>query len=336
MNTKPMPELNDYERPDRPAALRDALQPWTAVMRFILRRVLFIGISLLGAVTLVFFFTLATGNPVLLLTGGAASKEDIAAVMRLHGLDLPVWQQYLIFLRDAVTGNFPKSLRFDASPFDMLWPALRMTLLLASAATVVSLLIGLAVGYLSVRASSVWIRRSVLALLTLVQSVPVFISGLLLVLLFSVRLGWLPTAGAEDLRHLILPTLTLALLLTPQIARVFRASLIENGNSDHVRAALSRNIPLRTIEIRHVVMNSLTPVIALLGVQLGSVFGGTVLTETVFGWPGLGTAFVSAVAVKDYPVIIACIAIIAVIIGIFGLASDLLTRWMDPRGREVF
>lgn len=291
--------------------------------------------SMWGAVTLVFFFTLATGNPILLMTGGAASLDDIARVSQLHGFDQPLWQQYLRFVFDIFTGQFPASLRFETSPFDSVLPALKMTALLAGAASVISLTFGLLLGYVSVRAKSAVLRGAIFWALTLAQSVPVFISGLLLVLVFSVQLGWLPTAGASSARHLILPSLTLAFLLVPQIARVFRSSLQQNSQSDHVRAALTRNVSLAHIELRHVIANSLVPVVGLMGVQLGSIFGGTVLTETVFGWPGLGSTLVSAVSYKDYPVIIASIMVISLIISLFAILADVIGALLDPRSRST-
>ena len=298
---------------------------------FLLQRLAATAVAVLGSISLVFCLVFATGSPATLLAGAQASREDIAALNALYGFDRPIYEQYGSFLLHAMRGEFPHSLRFDIPAFEVLAPAIPLTLLLVSSALVVGAVTGLAVGHLAATASSRLLREGPLALLTVVQSTPVFVTGILAVLLFSLTLGWFPTGGSGSLRHLVLPALTLSLLIAPPVARLFRTSLLQQRDKDHVRTALSKQISRTQVQLRHVAVNALVPVLALLGTQAGSLLGGAVLTETVFGWPGVGTVMVGAVGMKDYPVILAAVVLIAVTVSLCNLLADLLIAVVDPR-----
>lgn len=308
--------------PRRPPDIRPA---------FLLQRLAATAIAILGSVSLVFFLVFATGSPATLLAGAQATREDIAALNALYGFDRPLHEQYWRFLANALRGDFPLSLRFDIPAFDVLAPAVPLTLQLVLTGLVAGAFLGLAVGYLSATADNPVLREGPLALLTVVQSTPVFVTGILAVLFFSLTLGWFPTGGSGSLRHLVLPAATLALLIAPPVARLFRASLLQQRGADHVRTALSKQIPLRRVQLRHVAVNALVPVIALLGTQTGTLLGGAVLTETVFGWPGVGTVMVSAVGMKDYPVILAAVVLIALTVSLCNLLADISIAIVDPR-----
>jgi len=298
---------------------------------FILQRLGATAISVLGSVSLVFFLIFATGSPATLLAGGQATKEEVAALNASYGFDRPVIEQYGQFLFNSLRGEFPKSLRFDIPAVDVLAPAIPLTLVLVLTALLIGSALGMLAGYLSATASNRFLREGPLALLTIVQSTPVFVTGILAVLFFSLTLGWLPTGGSGSLRHLVLPALTLSLLIAPPVARLFRTSLKQQQGADHVRTAISKQISLRRVRFRHIAINALVPVIALLGTQTGSLLGGAVLTETVFGWPGVGTVLVSAVSMKDYPVILAAIVLIALTVSLCNLLADLFIAIVDPR-----
>ncbi len=298
---------------------------------FILQRLGATIISVLGSVSLVFFLIFATGSPATLLAGGQATKEEIAALNISYGFDRPVIEQYGQFLFNTLRGEFPKSLRFDIPAVDVLAPAIPLTLVLVLTALLIGSALGLITGYLSATSSNRFLREGPLALLTVVQSTPVFVTGILAVLFFSLTLGWLPTGGSGSLRHLVLPALTLSLLIAPPVARLFRTSLKQQQGADHVRTALSKQISLGRVRFRHIAINALVPVIALLGTQTGTLLGGAVLTETVFGWPGVGTVLVSAVGMKDYPVILAAIVLIALTVSLCNLLADLFIAIVDPR-----
>lgn len=301
--------------------------------RYLALRALAMIFAIWAAVTVVFFLMMMTGNPAQLLAGPQAGEDQIAALSTLYGFDQPLWMQYLRFLGASLSGHFPDSLRFGTSPWAVVGPAIPKTLMLGGSALLLGALLGFAVGYLSVMARWSLLRELPLAILTVVQATPVFVIGILMVLLFSLRLHWLPTSGSESLRHLILPAITLSLLVAPPIARLFRASLIQQLEADHIRTAMAKQIPLHIVQWRHVALNALVPSIALLGMQAGSMLGGTVLTETVFGWPGIGTILVSAVGVQDYPVIIFVVILIALAVSLGNFLADITTFIFDPRTR---
>ncbi len=302
---------------------------------FVLQRLGATAVSVLGSVSLVFFLIFATGSPATLLAGGQATKAEIAALNASYGFDRPLIEQYGQFIFKSLRGEFPKSLRFDIPAVDVLAPAIPLTLLLVTTALLIGVAMGLITGYLSATASNRFLREGPLALLTIVQSTPVFVTGILAVLLFSLTLGWLPTGGSGSVSHLILPALTLSLLIAPPVARLFRTSLKQQQGADHVRTALSKQISLGRVRFRHIAINALVPVIALLGTQTGTLLGGAVLTETVFGWPGVGTVLVSAVGMKDYPVILAAIVLIALTVSLCNLLADLLIAIVDPRSAVI-
>lgn len=298
---------------------------------FVLQRLAATVISVLGSVSLVFFLIFATGSPATLLAGGQATKDEIAALNASYGFDRSIIEQYGQFVLNSLRGEFPKSLRFDVPAVDVLAPAIPLTFVLVLTALLIGSALGLIAGYLSTTSSSRFLREGPLALLTVVQSTPVFVTGILAVLLFSLTLGWLPTGGSGSLRHLVLPSLTLSLLIAPPVARLFRTSLIQQHGADHVRTALSKQISLSRVRFRHIAINALVPVIALLGTQTGTLLGGAVLTETVFGWPGVGSVLISAVGMKDYPVILAAIVLIAMSVSLCNLIADLFIAVVDPR-----
>jgi len=299
--------------------------------RYVGQRLLSMLVAVWGAASLVFLLIMATGSPAVLMAGPQADKAQIERLSALYGFDQPLAVQYALFMKNVVTGNLPPSLRFDISPLAVIGPAVPYTLTLAVLALMFGTLIGLAVGYLSVNARSWWVRELPLAAATVVQSVPVFIVGLLLVLFYSLRLGWLPTGGTGSARHAVLPVVTLALLVAPPIARLFRTSLQQQQNADHVRTAMAKQISLRAVRVRHMAVNALVPVVALLGMQTGSLIGGAVLTESVFGWPGLGTTMVTAVGMKDYPVIVVAVMLIAVAVSACNFLADIAIMLLDPR-----
>lgn len=302
---------------------------------FVLQRIGATAVSVLGSVSLVFFLIFATGSPATLLAGGQATKAEIAALNASYGFDRPLIEQYGQFIFKSLRGEFPKSLRFDIPAVDVLTPAIPLTLLLVTTALLIGAAMGLITGYLSATASNRFLREGPLALLTVVQSTPVFVTGILAVLLFSLTLGWLPTGGSGSVSHFILPALTLSLLIAPPVARLFRTSLKQQQGAGHVRTALSKQISLGSVRFRHIAINALVPVIALLGTQTGTLLGGAVLTETVFGWPGVGTVLVSAVGMKDYPVILAAIVLIALTVSLCNLLADLLIAVVDPRSAVI-
>jgi len=297
----------------------------------VLRSVLSAIIALWGVLTLVFFAILLTGNPATLLASPSPTKAQPTALTAQFGFDQSLGEQYVRFLGNIVTGNYPDSFRLSANPIDQLLAALPYTLALAAASLLIAVVLGLAVGYGAVFAGNRALRSTPITILAAFQATPVFVIGLLLILLFSVRLGWLPTGGARTPQSIILPAVALSLVMAPRIAQVFRASLLQLVDAEHVRAATAKQISLRTVRLRHVAANSLVPVVSVIGLELGGLLGGSVLTESLFNWPGIGAATIAAIDSKDYPVIIAAVVVIAAIFIIVNALVDLFTVRIDPR-----
>ncbi|RJG40612.1 ABC transporter permease [Mesorhizobium sp. DCY119] len=314
---------------------RSLLQGANLALWHLLRRFLSGLVAVWGAVTLVFFMLLATGSPVYILAGPQATQEDIDRLNALYGFDRPLYEQYARFIGSVLRGQFPDSLRFHSSPFDLLFPAIPLTFVLALTALVVGSVLGLLTGYVSATSRNRLLREIPLFVATVLQSTPVFVIGILFVLLFSLTLGWFPTSGSSSPLHLVLPAASLSLLIAPPVARLFRASILQQRDADHVRTALAKDIPLAQVQLRHVAANALVPVISLIGLQAGSLLGGAVLTETVFGWPGIGTVTINAVAAKDYPVILAAVFLIAIAVSLANFIADLLVAAIDPRTAVV-
>jgi len=297
----------------------------------VLRAVLSAAIALWGVLTLVFFAILITGNPATLLASPSATKEQRAELTTQFGFDRPLGEQYLRFLGNVVSGNYPDSFRLAANPIDQLATALPYTLALAAASLLIAVVVGLTVGYGAVFARNSALRSVPITVLATFQATPVFVIGLLLILLFSVQLGWLPTGGARSPQSIVLPAIALSLVMAPRIAQVFRASLLQLVDAEHVRAATAKQISLRTVRLRHIAANSLVPVASVIGLELGGLLGGSVLTESLFNWPGIGSVTIAAIDSKDYPVIIAAVVVIAAIFIIVNTLVDLFTVRIDPR-----
>lgn len=288
-------------------------------------------IAVFGVLTIVFFAIMLTGDPAVLLASPSATREEMEALTRLYGFDRPLPEQYLTFLWNALSGQYPESLRLKSSPFDQLLPAIPSTLALAASATCISVVVGLGAGYLSVFGRGRVLRELPLHVLAVFQATPVFVVGLFLVLIFSIQLGWLPTGGSGSPQALVLPAFTLALMFSARIAQVFRASLIQLGSAEHVRAARSRDLPERAIRLRHVVVNAILPVVAVIGLEVGSLLGGSVITEALFSRPGVGTVLLLAIDNKDYPVTIAAVVMVSVIFIVINTVVDIVSVVIDPR-----
>lgn len=300
-------------------------------VRSVVRAVLSAAIALWGVLTLVFFAILLTGNPATLLASPTATKEDLAALTSQFGFDRPLGEQYLRFLGNIVTGNYPNSFRLATNPIEQLLTALPYTLALAAASLAIAVIVGLSVGYWAAFGRTRAVRNAPITLLAALQATPVFVIGLLLIMLFSVQLGWLPTGGARSPQSIVLPAIALSLVMAPRIAQMFRSSLLQLVDAEHVRAATAKQISLHTVRLRHVAANSLVPVVSVIGLELGGLLGGSVLTESLFNWPGIGSVTIAAIDSKDYPVIIAAVVVIAAIFIILNALVDLFTLRIDPR-----
>ena len=301
------------------------------MIRFILRRLAQSLIVVAAVVLLVFSLLFLSGDPAALLLAPDATPDEIAAFRAAMGFDQPLWWQFLHFAGNLLSGDFGQSWRFQEPALPLVLERLPATLELAVAAILLSLAIALPVGIVSAvrRDSKVDGVAMVGALLG--QSVPGFWLGLMLILIFAVRLGWLPTSGRAGLQYLILPAVSLGVALAGRNARLVRSCMLEVLNEDYIRTARAKGLAEWRVIGKHALKNALLPVMTVIGLEFGTLLGGTIITETVFAWPGIGLLAVQAIGGRDYPVVQAVIIIGSLGFVLINLAVDLLYTVLDPR-----
>jgi peptide/nickel transport system permease protein len=304
------------------------------VLRFTVRRLLLTIPVLLGVATLVFaLLHLVPGDPAQVMLGEAAAQSDVDELRTKLGLDRPFATQYLQFIAGVVQGDFGTSFRYGTPVFAEIAQRLPNTLELALAAMSVAILIAIPLGILGALYRGRAIDQAAMTVSLLGISMPNFWLGPLLAILFAVGLGWLPVSGTGDWRHLVLPAVTLGAALAAILARMTRASLIEELRELYVLAAQARGLSYSRAVLRHALRNSLIPVVTILGLQFGAVLTGTIITETIFSWPGVGRLLIQAINFRDYPLVQGCILFIATTYVLVNLLVDLAYGWLDPRIR---
>jgi ABC-type dipeptide/oligopeptide/nickel transport system permease component len=301
--------------------------------RFILRRLAML-IPVLVGVSLVAFLILhlAPGDPARLMAGIDASQEDVEMLRHKFGLDRPLPAQYAMFVRGLFTGEL-MSLRYESPAMEVILPRLKNTLVLACASIVVAVVLGVSAGVLSATHRRSWVDYAATVLSLFGISMPVFWWGLLLMLLFSVKLMWLPSGGMGTIRHIILPALVLGTASTGIIARMTRSSMLDVLRQDYITTATAKGLTRQLVVNRHALRNALIPTVTVVGLQFGQLLAGAVLTETVFTWPGIGRLLVSSILARDLPVVQATLVIVALFFVFVNLAVDILYAILDPRIR---
>lgn len=303
--------------------------------QYILRRVVHALFVVLGVVTAVFVITNLTGDPVQLMLGEAATAEDIERVRRELGLDQPLYIQYLNFLGKVARGDFPESLRYQGySALEIVLDRYPRTIVLAIAALLVSVTLAVTFGTISAVKRYSVIDNIVMLLALFGQSIPNFWLGIMLILIFAVNLGWLPSQGYElSPAYLILPTITLASPGLARLTRLTRSGMLEVLNADYVRTARAKGLRERAIIFRHAFKNAAIPLVTVIGLDFGVLLGGAIITEQIFQWDGVGQLLVTAIYSRDFPVIQASVLIIAVSFVLINLIVDIMYTWLDPRVR---
>ncbi len=302
--------------------------------QLIVRRVLLTIPVLLGVATLVFSLVhLVPGDPAQAMLGEGASPDDIQQLRDRLGLNRPLIVQYADFLGSLARGDLGTSLRLDRPVTAVIAERLPATAELAIAAMGVAVALALPLGI----ASAVWrgtaVDHGAMTLALLGISIPNFWLGPLLAILFAVELGWLPVSGRGSLAHLILPAVSLGAALAAILARVTRASMLDELGEQYVLAARARGASRTRAVVHHAFRNSLIPVITIVGLQFGALLTGAVITETIFAWPGVGRLLIQAISFRDYPLVQGCILLIAVTYVTMNLVTDLLYGVLDPRVR---
>lgn len=300
-------------------------------LRYLARRVGTGVVAVWGAITVVFFALYGSGNPAVMLIAPDAPAGELERVSRLYGFDRPLYEQYVRFVGAVLSGNFPDSLRYNADPLALALSRLAPSATLGITALLFGVIAGGLIGYVAATSRHPLLRRLPVSLATVLDAIPGFFLAVLLVLLFSVTWQLLPSRGAGTLAHLVLPALTLGTFFVPTIARVFRTALVEVLESDHVRTARAKGLSRARLTLRHVVGNSLGSTLNVLGIQAGVLLGGAVITESIFSWPGVGQLSINAVQNRDYPLVIACVLVIAIGFVVINLIVDVLAAVFDPR-----
>jgi peptide/nickel transport system permease protein len=290
---------------------------------------------LLAGVTFIVFgmMYLAPGDVTVMLAASSPSPEQVAAIRREFGLDRPPWIQYGMFLRRIARGDLGDSWIDRRPVMPQVLDAFAYTLRLAAVALVLSVALGAAGGIVSAVRHRSATDESILTVTLLGISVPVFVTGLLLIYVFAFRLGWFPTSGAGSWRHLVLPACTLASFLTAYNVRMTRACMLEVLGQDYVRTARAKGVRELWVLGRHALRNALVPMATVVGLQVGLLLGGSVITETVFGYPGVGQLVVSAISARDTPLVQACVLVTASGFILVNLLVDVSYVLIDPRIR---
>lgn len=302
------------------------------MFRYVLAK-LILTIPLLLGVTFALFVIgqITPGDPVLIMLGERALPEEAAQLRASLGLDQPWYVQYFQFVGNLLRGDLGISYRSKLPVAQEVISRLPATVELASAALVFAVIIGLSMGIISaVKRNTIFDRLAIL-LAMLGASMPVFWSGLLLIVLFAVNLGWLPASGRGTPAHLIMPAIALGAGGAALIARITRSSMLESLSQDYVRTARAKGLGEQIVILRHALKNALIPVVTVVGLQIGGLLGGAVLTETVFSWPGIGLLTVQAIGQRDFPVLRASVLLVATIFTLINLALDILFVQLDPR-----
>ena len=291
-------------------------------------------ITLFGVVTLVFFLIhLIPGDPVEYILGDSARPADRNALRQQLGLDQPLLQQYSSYLTNLLSLDLGKSLHSNQSVTAQLAERFPATLELALAAFVIAVLIAVPLGVMAARRRGTTWDTSAMTMSLLGVSIPNFWLGPMLILLFSLWLGWTPVSGREQAGSLILPAITLGASLSAVLARMVRSTLLEVLNEDYIRTARAKGLKESSVIWRHALMNAMLPVVTLLGLQLGALLAGAVITETVFSWPGIGSLLIESIQKRDYPLVQGCVLLVAVSYLFINTITDLLYQLLDPRIR---
>jgi len=298
---------------------------------FLLRRLGQALVTILGVVTLIFFVQRLTGDPTYLLVPETATQADIAALRHQLGFDRPLVVQYLDFLGELARFDLGQSVVQRVLVTTIIASRLPYTLMLAAGALTVACGIGVPIGILLAIFRNSPAAKAAAGFVLAAQSMPTFWSGILMILVFSVLLGWLPPSSTGDLSHLVMPSFALGLLSMATFARITRSALLDELSKDYVRTARSRGVRSGRLLIRHLARNASIPVITVAALEISNLLAGAVIVETVFAWPGLGQVTVQAILARDFMIVQGVVLLGAFVTVLLNLLSDLLYSLVDPR-----
>lgn len=303
------------------------------MQRHVIARLVQMVVTIFVVSLIVFFLVRLKGDPVSVMAPPTFSVEQIERLRAAWGFDKPLWEQYVIFLRKAITGDFGLSLQHRIPAMELVMQRLRWTYLLAGTSALIALVIAIPLGAISAVKRNSLIDLLATGFSTLGTAMPGFWVGIMLILIFSVELRLLPAFGAQEPKSIILPALTLGSGMAARISRLTRSSMLETLRQDYIRTAYSKGLRKRVVVLRHGLRNALIPVVTAFGLQLGWVLGGAVVVETVFSWPGLGRLMVESIHIRDITVVQAGLMWFATSFVLINLVIDISYTFLDPRVR---
>lgn len=300
--------------------------------KYILKRLIMLIPVILGVSFIVFFIlSLTPGDPAAIIIGEKATADTISALRNELGLNDPIVVQYARYMFNMVRGDLGTSYVTGRNVFNEVISAFPATLKLTFWATVIAVFIGIPIGVVSATKQYTLMDNLSMVVALLGVSMPGFWLGLMLILLFSLRLGWLPSGGAETALSVIMPAFTLGVASAATIARMTRSSMLEVIRQDYIRTAKAKGVNKRVVVRKHALKNALIPVVTIVGIQFGDMLGGAVLAETVFAWPGLGRMLVDSIKNKDIPMVMGCMMLATVSFSVVNLLVDIIYAFLDPR-----
>jgi len=305
------------------------------VLRLLASRLLYTLPVIWVVVSVVFLLIhLVPGDPIQQMLGEGAAAADVQAARHAYGLDQPLGHQYLDYWKGVVRGDLGQSIRFNQSVGKLLRDRYPFTLKLTLASLAVALLLSIPAGVRSAQRRNRWDDRVVSFVSLLGLSFPNFALGPILILLFAIKLGWLPVSGSGSFGHIILPAITMGGALAAILTRMVRTSMLEELNQDYIRTARAKGLTERTVVYRHALRNAMIPVLTVIGLQFGALLAGAIVTETIFSWPGIGRLTVQAISNRDYYLVQGCILAIGLTYVAVNFLTDLLYSAVNPRIRQ--
>ncbi|MFN2362822.1 MAG: ABC transporter permease [Halarsenatibacteraceae bacterium] len=299
---------------------------------YMLRRLILLIPVLIGVAIIVFgMVRLLPGDPAVAMAGVHATPEYVAQVRTNLGLDEPLPVQFGVFINRLLKGDLGTSTRTNRPVSAEIWPRFLNTLSLTAISLAIASFFGILFGVISAIRPYSLLDNIIMIFSLFGVAAPVFWSGLILMLIFSVWLGWLPSSGMGTPLHFVLPAVTLAAYSTALIARMTRSSMLEVLNMDYITTAKSKGLTEKVVVIKHALRNALIPIVTILGLRFGMMLGGAVLTETVFSWPGVGRLMVASILARDYPVVQGSVLLLALLFVLINLFVDLLYSFLDPK-----
>ncbi|WP_105430883.1 MULTISPECIES: ABC transporter permease [Neorhizobium] len=305
------------------------------MLRYAVERLIQAIIAIFGVLTIVFVVMHLSGDPTLLLVPQDASAEMIAQLRSQLGFDRPIWVQYLEYLGGLAHFDFGISVVQRVPAFDIVVSRVPYTAMLAAGALAVAIGMGIPAGIVMATRRGGWLERLLTAIVVTGQSVPTFLSGIVLIFLFGVTLRWLPTSGSSDFASLVMPSLALGAISMSTFARMTRISIIDELGKDYVRAGRARGLSLGSVVIRHVLRNAAIPVITIAALEIGNLLAGAVIVETVFAWPGIGQLAIQSIQSRDFLVVQVIVLLISFVYVLTSVIADFVYALVDPRIRLV-